>query len=131
MVGRNGNESATKIKKRYITSVTPFETILITAIGTAIVGFAGFLTWLVKYLLPEIVETWKKSQAKFSENVDKISASVAQFPATIQSLQAGVDTSNQLGRENKVDIQKLREDIFDKKFQDLSDKVTHISNKDN
>lgn len=108
--------------------MTPFETILVGAIGTAILGIATFITWIVKYLLPKMVEAWEKKDERFNAAVEKISEAVSKFPVILESMGQKIELSNQLGNENKVEIKKLREDIFDKRFQDLQDKFDKSHN---
>lgn len=103
--------------------MTPFETILVGAIGTAILGIAGFITWLVKYLLPKFVEAWEKKDERFNTAVEKISLAVEKFPVILESLGQKVDQSNQLGLENKTSLNKLREDIFDKRIENLQNQI--------
>lgn len=108
--------------------MTPFETILIGAIGTAILGLAGFITWIVKYLLPKVVEAWEKKDERFNVAVEKISTAVDKLPEILGSMNHDIRNSNSLGLENKTEIIKLREDLFDKRIENLQNQIDKNSN---
>lgn len=92
--------------------MTPFETILIGAIGTGIVGIAGFITWFAKLVIPKMFESWEKLVKAF----DRI-------PETITRFETKLDQNTVLTLETKTKIDTFEKTLVDQRFKDLQDQI--------
>lgn len=99
--------------------MSPLEVILIGAIGTAILGIAGFITWFAKLVIP-----------KFLEYSDRLVNEIAEFrkeftkiPETMMRFENKLDQNSSITNETKVEIVQMRKDLFDSRFKDLQNQI--------
>lgn len=104
--------------------MTPLELTLISAIGIALVGIAGFITWFAKLVIP-----------KFLEYSDRLVIEIAEFrkeftkiPETMVRFEAKLDQNTVITTETKGEVQKMRQELFDQKFKDLQDQIDKATN---
>lgn len=99
--------------------MSPLEMILIGAIGTAILGIGGFITWFAKLVIP-----------KFLEYSDKLVIEIAGFrqefmkiPETMVRFESKLDNHSSITNEAKNEVVQMRKDLADKRFEDLQNQI--------
>lgn len=97
-----------------IEGLSQFESIMVYAIGTAIVGAAGVLTWIVKSALPRVV-------AFFGAHLTELTSAVAKMPAAVASVVAEVREA-EVRTAARIEVAKdaVIEEISDKRMSELT-----------
>jgi hypothetical protein len=106
--------------------MTPFETMLISAIGAGIVGIASFITWFVKQILPKIfeysdrlisgIDNFGKKLDEFGKKMDKIPEAMAQVENTVRNHTTAV-------HRIETEVYRMREDLLDTRFKSLQEQI--------
>jgi len=90
--------------------LSDFESLLVTGLVTVVAGVGGLITWVVKSLVPKLLNGFEDRNKALIEASQKTADAVAKIPEAIKSFELAI-----LGVENRVaaKIEAAKDSIVD------------------
>jgi hypothetical protein len=108
-----------------IAGLSDFDSLLVYAIGTALVGAGGLITWAVKGVFPRLIAGFEKRNDALISATEKTAEAVGQIPVAFKSFElALLGAETRLATRIEGSQDKVIEEITDKRLSDLTAAVT-------
>ncbi len=109
--------------------MTPFKMLLLTAIGTGILGIAGFLTWLARTFLPKMYDASQTRDKAFFDEFKKIGDAVGKLPDFVRSHETTSQEFSRQTGELKQEMVLLRQEIVNDRWNKVQKDLEDLKKK--
>lgn len=111
--------------------VTTMEMVLISAIGTGLLGIGSLITWVIKSLVPKVLALMEERNRTLVEAVDRMGRAVDDFEKSLDQhgdrIVGEIKThGDKVLSEVKVQGDRLAGKIDDKRFEELRAEVRKL-----
>lgn len=106
------------------TSMTQFDTILLSAVGAIVTGLVGLVTWVVKGAGPRIMAALEKRNDALVSASEKTAEAVSKIPEAIKSFEVALlGAEKRLVEEIHESKEKIVGELHDNRLSELTSAV--------
>lgn len=107
-----------------LAGMSDFETLLIGGVVTMALGVSGLVTWVIKSLLPRVLEAFEKRNEALISASEKTADAVGRIPEAIKAFELALLGAEKRLTERMDDVHdKIVGELHDKRISDLADAV--------